>query len=363
MVSDWRIVAKALRPIPQQYSGLENKEKRLRKRHLDMLMNSQVYELAQKRSDFWSAIRSFLEDRNFLEVQTPILEKTPGGADARPFSSYHNALDMDVFLRISAGELWQKRLLVAGFEKTFEIGRVFRNEGISPEHAQDFMQMEFYWAYADIADGMSLVKEMYRHIADEVFGTEQFTIGDHKIDLSNDWKQIDYKDTIAQKTNINIDEAETNDLVDHLESHGVSPEKSDSRVRLIDKVWKTVRKDISGPGFLVNIPKELSPLAKENKENSNVVDQFQPIIAGSELGKGYSELNNPTEQAKRFASQEELRAAGDKEAQRNDTDFVEALEYGMPPACGFGIGERLLAFLLDMPIREVQLFPLVRDKT
>lgn len=358
---EWSILSKAIRPIPDQYHGLEDQETRLRKRYLDILMNEDVREMVQKRARFWRSIRTFLEQSEFLEVQTPTLETTPGGADARPFISHHNALDMDVFLRISAGELWQKKLLVSGFNKVFEIGRIFRNEGVSKEHAQDYMQMEFYWAYADYEDGMKYVEELYKHVAQETFGTLTFAIGEHEVDFGGKWERYDYVETIEQIAGINVSEASLNDIITALEQQNVSvSDDQKNKVRATDLLWKQCRKEISGPGFLINVPKDLSPLAKTQTEDSNLVAQFQPIIAGSEVGKGYSELNNPDEQATRFKAQEKLRAAGDDEAQRYDQDFIEALEYGMPPACGFGVSERLFAFLMDLPIREAQIFPLLK---
>ncbi|MEX2368811.1 MAG: lysine--tRNA ligase [Candidatus Paceibacterota bacterium] len=363
LLKSWQILSKSIRPIPDQFHGLEDKETRLRKRYLDILMNEEVRDMVKKRALFWSSMRSFLEENDFLEVQTPVLETTPGGADARPFASYHNALDMEVFLRISAGELWQKKLLVAGFDKVFEIGRIFRNEGISPEHAQDYVQMEFYWGYADYTDGMKFVEKLYKHVAQETFGTLEFEIGDHTVDLGSEWKQYDYAQTIQEITGIDIKSTTIEEIASFLADKGVTLAETDrNHARATDRLWKFCRKQITGPGFLVNVPKELSPLAKTQTGDGAVVAQFQPIIAGSELGKGYSELNNPEEQTKRFMAQEELRAAGDDEAQRFARDFVEALEYGMPPACGFGTSERLFSFLMDLPIREAQIFPLLKPE-
>ncbi len=359
LADEWRMLAKALRPIPSQWSGLEDTETRLRKRYIDILMNEEVRDMVRQRSQFWRAMRDFFQQRNFLEVQTPILETTPGGADARAFKSHHNALDIDVYLRISAGELWQKRLLVGGMEKVFEIGRVFRNEGMSPEHAQDYMQMEFYWAYADHEDGKRLVKKLYRHIADSVFNTTEFEIHGHEVDLSDEWEEYDYTATIESMTGCDITNADLDTIKAVMQENDVAIPDDINRQRAIDKLWKHCRKQISGPAFLVNVPTEMSPLAK-TKDDGNTVAQFQPLIAGSEVGKGYSELNNPTEQKKRLKQQQKMREEGDKEAQRFDANFVEALEHGMPPACGFGVSERLFAFLIDTPIREAQIFPLLR---
>jgi lysyl-tRNA synthetase class 2 len=360
-LSEWRIISKSIRPIPTSFHGLKDQETRLRQRYLDILMNDEVREMVVKRAKFWRSIRSFLEEDDFLEVQTPILESTPGGADARPFASHHNALDMNVFLRISAGELWQKELLVAGFEKVFEIGRIFRNEGISPEHAQDYMQMEFYWAYADYEDGMGYVEKLYKHIVEQTFGTYEFSIRGHDVNFDNEWKKYDYAETIEQIASVNIADATHEEILTKLKEYKVSLDEAEQgRTRAIDILWKQCRKEVTGPGFLINVPKELSPLAKSQSGDKEIVAQFQPIIAGSEIGKGYSELNDPEEQAARFEEQEKLRKAGDEEAQRYAEGFVTALEYGMPPACGFGVSERLFAFLMDLPIREAQIFPLLR---
>lgn len=363
-VDSWDILAKSLRPLPEKWHGLQDTEKRLRHRYLDILFNDDVRGMVKRRSAFWRSVRSFLEKKEFMEVETPVLENTPGGAEARPFETHHNALDMDVYLRISAGELWQKELMVAGFNKVFEIGRVFRNEGISAEHLQDYTQMEFYWAYADYTDGMSLVKELFRHIAKETYGTTQFTIGEHEIDLSDEWEQFDYVETIVDMVGIDVSNASLDEVTEKLDELHIHSDTDDlNRNRAVDSLWKYCRKQISGPGFLVNVPTELSPLAKQKERNREVAEQFQPIIAGSELGKGYSELNDPLDQAKRFEEQAKMREEGDEEAQMYNDEFIEALEYGMPPTCGFGMSERVFAFLEDLPVREAQIFPLMRPQS
>jgi lysyl-tRNA synthetase class 2 len=362
LASSFTMAAKSLRPLPEKFHGLQDTEEKLRLRYLDLLLDADLRELFIKKSKFWNTIRAFLLAEGFLEVETPVLENTTGGADARPFKTHHNALDMDVYLRISAGELWQKRLMVAGFDKVFEIGRIFRNEGMSAEHAQDYTQLEFYWAYANHEDGMQFVERMYKHVAQEVFGTSQFTIGVHEVDLGKTWERYDYAATIKKFTDVDIATAEIGDIEAALKRLKVLyDKKSWNRVRAIDTLWKYCRKQLAGPGFLVNVPVEMSPLAKLAADGK-VVEQFQPIIAGSEVGKGYSELNDPIDQAARFAAQQKLRDAGDDEAQMFDHEFVEALEYGMPPTCGFGVSERLFAFLANRSVREAQLFPLLRPK-
>ena len=302
--------------------------------------------------------------QGFLEVETPVLETTAGGADATPFATHHNALGIDVFLRISMGELWQKRLMVAGFEKTFELGRQFRNEGMSREHLQDYTQMECYWAYADYRQSMDLMKKMYQHIIKKTYGTLSFVkIGEFEhVDFSGDWEEIDYAETVKEKTGVDIVAATDDELRKALDDQQIAYEGFEGRGRLIDSLWKQCRKSIKGPVFLVNHPVEVSPLAKRHVDNPALTQRYQIIIAGSEQGNGYSELNDPIDQASRFEEQAKLREAGDTEAQMHDSEFVEALEHGMPPTAGFGVSERLFSFLEDKPIRECVLFPLMRPK-
>lgn len=361
-VADWRMLSKSLRPLPDKWEGLQDEELRLRHRYLDIIANPEVRDMVEKRSKFWSATREFLVSRGFMEVDTPTLENVAGGAEARPFVTHHNALDMDVFLRISP-ELWLKRLMVAGFPKVFEIGKIFRNEGMDAEHLQDYLQMEFYWAYADYHDGMNIVRDMYRHIAEKTFGTLKFKIKDFEIDLGADWQTYDFAETIKEKTGIDIFKTTLEEIEDKLQDMKVEYDKKGFNVtRGIDTLWKYCRKQIGGPGFLVGVPVFMEPLAKRSRNNPELVERFQVILAGSEMGKCFSELNDPIDQAGRFSDQEKLREAGDEEAQMNDTEFVEALEYGMPPTCGFGFSERLFSFLMNKPARECQIFPLMRPK-
>jgi len=328
------------------------------------LFNPETKNLVEKRAVFWQSLREFLTNRGFLEVETPVLETLPGGADARPFSTRHHALNLDVYLRISMGELWQKRLMVAGLEKTFEIGRQFRNEGMDQEHLQDYTQMEFYWAYADYKDGMKLVEEMYREAAKKTFGKLRFTINGFEVDLGKKWEKYDYVQTLQKQTGLNVLEASLKEIRSRLDNLDIEYDKKGFNInRAMDSLWKYCRKKIAGPGFLVNVPVAVSPLAKSCEKNKELTQRFQVIIAGSELGNGYSELNDPLEQARRFQAQQKLREAGDQEAQFYDQDFVEALEYGMPPTCGFGVSERLFSFLMGKPARECQIFPLMKPKS
>lgn len=360
----WRMLAKALRPLPDEWYGLKDEEERYRRRYLDILMNPEVAELVRKRSIFWNSIRTFLLERSFIEVETPVLENTTGGADARPFITHHNALDMDVFLRISAGELWQKKLMVAGLPHTFEIGRIFRNEGMSREHLQDYTQLEFYTSYSDYEKGMRMIEEMYRTVATATFGTTKFTIGTHEVDLEGTWPTLDFCEVIKKEygleplaTSVKEVEAALTKAEIPFEKEGMSVERG------VDLLWKKIRKSVAGPAFLIGVPVYLEPLAKRSSKNPEVVERFQVLLAGSEMGKGFSELNDPIDQLERFKHQQALRDAGDEEAQMADFEYVEAMEYGMPPTFGFGLSERLFSFLAGVDVREGQIFPLMRPRS
>ncbi len=360
MVTKSNILTKAILPMPEKFHGLQDVEERYRKRYLDILMNPEVKELFIKKAKFWKTMRDFLIERGFLEVETPVLETCTGGAAATPFKTHHNTLDVDVFLRISMGELWQKKLMVAGYEKTFEIGRQFRNEGMDMEHLQDYSQMEFYWAYADFKAGMNLVEELYKKVAMAVLGTLKFKTHGYEIDLGQKWQLYDYETLIKEKTGINIYKDDKDKIQDKLDKLKMEYDPNVDKWRLVDVLWKYCRTSLSGPGFLINQPVEVSPLAKRSREDNKKVEQFQVIIAGSEMGNGYSELNDPIDQEERFKRQMELKEKGDKEAQEHDKEFVEALRYGMPPTCGFGVSERLFSYLMDKPIRECVIFPLMK---
>jgi len=363
LVKNWCLLTKSLRPIPDAWFGLKDDEERYRRRYLDILLNPEAKDLIIKRAKFWQATREFLMKKGFIEVETPVLETMAGGADARPFITHHNALDLDVYLRISMGELWQKKLMVAGLEKTFEIGRQFRNEGMDAEHLQDYTKMEFYWAYADYEKGMTLTEELYKYIAQETFGTLKFKIKNFEVDLGKKWARYDYRETVKKMTGIDVLKVTEKEIKAKLNELKVEyDQKGFNITRAIDNLWKYCRKQIAGPGFLVGTPITVSPLAKRDEKNPDLAQRFQIILAGSELGNGYSELNNPLDQEERFKEQQKLKEAGDDEAQPHDYDFVEALEYGMPPTCGFGFSERLFSFLMNKPARECQIFPLMRPK-
>lgn len=361
-IKSWKIISKSLLPLPEKWHGLQDEEEKFRKRYLDILFDETTRDMVIKRAKFWNAVRRFHLEHGFLEVETPVLEITTGGASAEPFKTHHNALDTDLYLRISAGELWQKRLLVAGFEKTFEIGRIFRNEGMSAEHLQDYTQCEAYWAYSNYEDMYKFLRECYCYTAKETFGTQKFHIKNFDIDLANDWPLIDYTEEIKKQTKIDIWSANETDIIKKISDLNVKLPADTNRERLIDTLWKFCRKNIGGPAILINEPKIISPLAKISCVNPLVTERFHFIIAGSELGQGYSELNDPIDQAERFKEQQNLRDTGDSEAQMADYEFVEALEYGMPPASGHGFSERVFAFFMDRPVRETQIFPLMKPK-
>ena len=361
LVETIKILSKSIRPLPEKWHGLQDSDEKYRKRYLDMMMNPGVREMFVKKARFWEAVREFMKKKGFIEVETPVLEITTGGADARPFITHHNDFDIDVFLRISVGELWQKRLMAGGFEKTFEIGKVFRNEGSSQEHLQEFTNMEFYWAYADYKDGMNIVKQMYRDIAKKVFGKTKFSVNGYEFDLADEWREVDYRQEILDKTGIDIFEANEKQMTQKLKELDVKYD-GESKERLIDSLWKYCRKKISGPAFLINEPKSMSPLAKSKPDNPELTERFHVLLAGSEIGNGYSELNDPIDQRERFEAQQAMRDSGDDEAQMADYEFVEMLEHGMPPVCGFGFGERLFSTLMEKPIRECQTFPLMKPE-
>lgn len=364
-VSAWRMLAKTLQPIPDQWYGLKDEDERYRKRYLDILLSSEVSQRIRRRSAFWNTIRNYLLERGFIEVETPVLETIPGGAEAAPFLTHHNALDIDVYLRISAGELWQKKLLVAGLPRVFEIGRIFRNEGMSAEHLQDYTQLEFYEAYSDYTRGMEMIRDLYQTVAREVYDTQVFSIKGMEVDLGKEWVMYDFCALMQEAYGFDPREAPSLPfavLEAHLQKLGTDTHDVRDVGRAVDVLWKKIRKDIAGPGFLVNVPVYLEPLAKKSPTDARVVERFQVMIAGSELGKGFSELNDPIDQAERFSHQGALRDAGDEEAQIPDAEYVEALEHGMPPAFGFGVSERLFSFLEGVTVREAQIFPLMRPR-
>ncbi|OGZ43874.1 MAG: lysine--tRNA ligase [Candidatus Ryanbacteria bacterium RIFCSPHIGHO2_02_FULL_45_17b] len=360
--AEWRMLAKSLLPLPEKWHGLEDVEERLRRRYLDLIMDQNARDLFVKKSLFWQETRTFLIREGGLEVETPVLERIPGGADAEPFKTHLNALDIDLYLRI-APELNLKRLIVGGYDKIFEIGRIFRNEGIDREHLQDYTQMEMYWSYTDYKQLMQIVERLVTCVIEKTLGGLTHAYQDRMIDWSLPWKQIDYYDVFHEYTGLHLAGVSEEELKTYARNNSIDTQKHAGRGRLIDIIFKKkVRPNLWEPGFLVLPPVDIEPLAKRWSEDTGRVERFQIVAGGSELGKGFSELNDPFDQRERFREQAQLGKAGDTEAQRMDEDFVEALEYGMPPTAGFAYSERLFAFLLDRPIRETVFFPLMRPK-
>lgn len=362
LAKDVCIIVKSLRPLPDKWHGLEDIEKRLRERYLDLLFRPEVKEMFIKKSRFWDEIRSFVKKAGFLEVEMPILESVPGGAEAEPFVTHMNALDRDFYLRISL-EIPLKKLLVGGYEKVFEIGRIFRNEGISKEHLQDYTQMECYWAYADYEDMMKFTESLYKEVIKKTIGTLKTKSYGFEIDWGKKWRKVDYYEIFKKEAGLDLDKATEDDLFKKARALGLKPETGVGKGRLIDTIFKhTARKKLIQPSFLINPPADIEPLAKRLSDNPEKVARFQITAAGTELGKGFSELNDPIDQRKRFEEQMKLRQKGDTTAQQLDEEYLRAMEYGMPPAGGFGMSERLFAVLVDKPIRETVIFPLMKIK-
>mgnify|MGYP001008905939 FL=1 len=358
-VHELRLLTKSLRPMPEK---LDNKEERFRRRYVDMNVNPEVRQRFIRRSRFWQATRDYLNQHGFTEVNVPVLEHTTGGADANPFVTHMDALDdQQFYLRISH-ELPLKRLIGAGFEKVYDLGPRFRNENYSDEHLPEHIAMEWYAAYWDWRQGMRFMEEMYKDVLQKTFGTLHFRLGRFEVDMSGKWDVWDYAEVIAQHYGIDVYKTTIGEVAAKLKEHSLEVEKTDSIPRGIDKLWKNIRKSVAGPVWLVNTPKFISPLSKANPDNPQSVERFQPIIAGSELGNGFSELNDPIDQLNRFVEQQRMRDAGDDEAMMLDIDYVEMLEYGMPPACGWGWSERVFWIFEGVTAREGVPFPQLRHE-
>lgn len=358
-VRELRLLTKSLRPMPEK---LENKEERLRRRYVDMNVNPEVRERFIRRSRFWQATRDYLNNHGFIEINVPVLEHTTGGADANPFVTHMDALgDQQFYLRISH-ELPLKRLIGAGFEKVYDLGPRFRNENYSDEHLPEHIAMEWYAAYWDWKQGMRFMESMYKDVLQKTFGTLQFQLGKFNVDMSGEWEVWDYAEVISKHYGIDVYNTTIEEVATKLKEYNLEVEKTDSIPRSIDKLWKNIRKDVAGPVWLVNTPKFISPLSKTNPENPETVERFQPVIAGSELGNGFSELNDPIDQLNRFLEQQQMRDAGDEEAMMLDIDYVEMLEYGMPPACGWGYSERVFWIFEGVTAREGVPFPQLKSE-
>jgi len=368
-VSNLAMLAKSLEPLPEKWHGLVDVEKRYRQRYLDLISNESARETFLMRSKIIAAIRRFMDSRGFIEVETPVLQHVAGGARAHPFTTHHNALDQNLHLRI-ATELYLKRLIVGGFDKVYEIGRIFRNEGISTKHNPEFTMLESYEAYADYNDVMDLVERMVSQVALEVLGTTTINYGEHTIDLAPPWRRITLREAVLGACGIDFEEClKSGDegLRCAIEATGMRLDENLSPAYLVDKLVSTyVEPEITQSTFLIDYPVETTPLAKTKPDNENVVERFEAFVAGMEIANAFTELNDPLEQAKRFDIQEEWRLQfGDEEAERYQEDFITAMRYGMPPTGGLGVGiDRLIMLLTNQQsIREVILFPQLRTKT
>ncbi|CAN5192152.1 lysine--tRNA ligase [soil metagenome] len=375
-VSGWEVLSKALHPLPDLWKGLQDVEQRQRQRYAELIVSETAMDRFQKRSLLVARIRQFLHDHSFVEVETPVLEHTPGGADAEPFTTHHNALDTEFFLRISL-ELHLKRLVVGGFDRVFELGRVFRNEGMSPQHLQEFTMLEFYWAYASYKELMPFIQKMYQEVIQATMGTLQIERGEHILDFSGDWPVVSYVQLLKDYAGIDILEVTDEQLIEAIIAHGLKTGQGANqaakgedlaklgRGRLIDMLYKkTARPHLIQPQFLVDFPVEFSPLTKQKPEDPRLTERVVVLIDGMEVGNGYTELNDPEEQRRRLEQQEALRIKGDAEAQRMDEDFITALSYGMPPTTGFGVSvDRLMVAITGVDsVRETVLFPTMRPE-
>lgn len=360
-VQSLRLLTKALRPMPSAQEGFTNKEERMRRRYIDMNVNTNVRDRFIRRSKFWQSTRDFLNQHGFTEVNIPVLEHTTGGADANPFVTHMDALDQDFYLRISH-ELPLKRLLGAGFEKVYDLGPRFRNENYSDEHLPEHIAMEWYWAYADWQEGIKFQEDLFKHTLSETFGTLQFKLGEFEVNLEGEWEHWDYAETIEKRYGLNPYTCTLDDVKKALADNKLEVEQTENLARGIDKLWKNIRKDVTGPIWLVNTPTFVSPLAKVNPERPETTQRAQAVIAGSELCNLFSELNDPVDQLNRFVEQQNMRDAGDDEAMMLDIDYVEMLEYGMPPACGMGYSERVFWIFEGVTAREGVPFPQLRQE-
>jgi len=365
LTDEFQLLCKATRPLPEKFHGLRDPEKRYRQRYIDLLINDNVREIFLKRNRIIQEIRKFFLDRDFLEVETPMMQPIPGGAEAAPFKTHHRALGMDLYLRI-APELYLKRLVVGGFERVFEINRNFRNEGISTQHNPEFTMLEFYQAYATYTDLMELTQELIATVAETVSGSKQITYQDQPIDLSGPWRRMTLFSALVQLGGIDEDLLKNRDgLLEFASQHNIRVTKTGKLGKVITKLFDAlVEPKLIQPTFITGYPAEVSPLSRRSDTEPDLTERFELFVGGCEIANGFSELNDPVDQQDRFLQQVKGREAGDEEAHRMDEDYIEALEYGMPPTAGEGIGiDRLVMLLTDAAsIREVILFPHMKPK-
>jgi lysyl-tRNA synthetase class 2 len=364
-VENFTLLAKSLQPLPEKWHGLADVDKRYRQRYLDLIANAETKEIFQVRSQVITAIRQFLNQRGFLEVETPVLQPSAGGALANPFTTHHHALDQDFYLRIAL-ELHLKRLLVGGFDKVYEIGRIFRNEGISTKHNPEFTMLESYEAYANYNDVMSMVEEMVSEVSQQVLGSNKVKFGNETINLKPPWQRLELRQAIIQYSGIDFDEyPDVDSLRAAMQGLKMEVDPQKDRGRLIDELISTfVEPNLIQPTFLVDYPVEMSPLAKTKPDNDLLVERFEGFAGGMEIANAFTELNDPIEQRERFLRQQKERKVEAEVEEVIDQDFLLALEYGMPPAGGLGVGIDRLVMLLtgQQSIREVILFPQLREK-
>ncbi len=362
--TDIAMLTKSLRPLPEKWHGLKDTEERYRRRYLDLLYNKDVREAFETKAAVTRAVRDFLDENDFIEVETPILQPMYGGAEAAPFKTHLNAFDLQMYLRI-APELYLKRLIAGGFERVYEIGRVFRNEGVDRSHNPDFTMLEFYWAYADYKDMMEMTEQLFAHFLREVFGSTTITYKEEEIDFTPPWQRIEYGELLQRDADADVFTLNREGLLEKARELDVPVEEADDKYGIADAIYKKYcLPNIREPTFVIHHPSGSIPLAKPLKDDPEKLGSVQGIAAGWELVKAYSELNDPQAQKQVFEEQEQQFVAGDEEAHRLDTDFVEALEYGMPPTAGFGMGmDRLTALLTGAhSLREVILFPTMKPR-
>jgi len=360
LASELRLLCKSIKPLPEKFHGLKDPEKRYRQRYLDLIMNQEVRDIFIKRSKIIQSIRSFFLERDYLEVETPMMQPIPGGAEATPFQTHHNALGMDLFLRI-APELYLKRLVVGGFERVFEINRNFRNEGVSAQHNPEFTMLEFYEAYATYQDLMSLTEDLFVCLSREIAGSTSIIYQGNNIDFSGKWNRISLLTALEELGGIDPDLLNKKEkLIEFACSNGIKITKTNRTGKVIAKLFDIlVQPKLIQPTFITEYPVEISPLSRRNESNPSLTDRFELFIAGREIANGFSELNDPEDQEIRFLQQVSDRSEGDDESHYMDEDYIEALEYGMPPTAGEGVGiDRLVMLFTDAAsIREVILFP------
>ena len=361
-----RILTKSLQPLPEKWHGLTDVETRYRQRYVDLIVNPDVREVFRKRTEIIRLIREYMQDSDFLEVETPMMQPIAGGATAKPFITHHNTLKMDLFLRI-APELYLKRLVVGGFERVFEINRNFRNEGISIQHNPEFTMMEFYQAYATYEDLMDFTEKLICHVAEKVVGSLKFAYGDKEVDLTAPWERLTVREAVVKYSDLTEADLDDRDkLLDYAKKLGLELDRNIGHGKLLTEIFdETAEPQLWNPVFITQYPTDVSPLSRRNDENPDVVDRFELFIVGRELANAFSELNDPIDQKGRFEDQLKEKAAGDEEAHAMDEDYIRALEYGLPPTAGEGIGIDRLVMLLtnSASIRDVILFPQLRPES